>query len=142
VLGEETRDRRRKAASPRIRQDEVTDLDDLALAVEVVQRGSADNLAVTGVDGRQSQQPPFSARIGRSWIEAARASRSKAGRFPASRISGSVNARRIASTSPGVGKRRTTPPVRRPPAGTDRRTAVCSVGWLIAGPMVRGFRGE
>jgi len=59
VLGEETRDRRRKAASPRRRQDEVTDLDDPALVVEMVQRGSADNLAATSVDGRKSQQPPF-----------------------------------------------------------------------------------
>ena len=51
VLGEETRDGGRNAASPRMRQDEVTDLDDLPLAVEVVERGAADNLAAAGVDG-------------------------------------------------------------------------------------------
>ena len=42
-----------------MRQDEVTDLDDLPLAVEVVERGAADNLAAAGIDGGQRQQSPF-----------------------------------------------------------------------------------
>jgi hypothetical protein len=59
VLGEKTRDRGGDAAPTRMWQNEVTNLDDLALAVEVVQHASADNLAAGSIDGTQRQQSPF-----------------------------------------------------------------------------------
>ena len=63
VLGEHARDRRRGAASARVREHEVADLDDLPLGIEVVERAAADDFAGLGVDGGERQQPsPFGER--------------------------------------------------------------------------------
>ena len=49
-------------ATPRaasVRQHEVADLDDQALAVEVMERPAADDLAAAGINGREGQEPAF-----------------------------------------------------------------------------------
>ena len=60
MLGEHPRDRRRDAASTRLREHPVADLDDLPLAVEMVKHAAADDLARSGVDGREGHQPAAS----------------------------------------------------------------------------------
>jgi len=109
MLGEQSRDRRRDTTATRGRQHEVPDLHDLPLGVEVMERAAADDLAALCLGGRKRQQAALLASSGSSRSEASSCSRSNAGRFPASRSSGSVNAGRIPSTSSSLGKRNTTP---------------------------------
>ena len=57
MLREQSRDRRRYAATPGMRQHEVADLDDPPLGVEVVQRATPDDLAAARIKSSERQQP-------------------------------------------------------------------------------------
>jgi hypothetical protein len=87
----------------------------------VVEHAAADHVVAFGVDGGEREQPAALGERREVSIDATSASRSNAGRFPASRTSGSVNAGRIASTSSSEGRRRMRSRSRIPSDGTERR---------------------
>ena len=92
--GEQARDGRHEAAPPSVGQHEVADLDDLPLGVEMVQGSAADDLAALRLDGCKRQQASSLGERRQLFNRCEEFLAIEAGRFPASRNSGSVQAGR------------------------------------------------